>query len=146
MTPRHSHVETEFLYPAEEAFWTEEVKYEPVFKLGENMRESIVRMAQVEDDSTQLVTVISSQAKGVPVRWGSLFSAMQSSPAEMEQSEIRTRREQSISSTSVLGPLRRLCTWMLWIVISSQPMSHTVNAEASLILISLMVISRESVA
>ena len=49
MTVAKSHVETEFLYPVEEAFWTEEVEYEPVFKLGQNVRESIVRMAQVEE-------------------------------------------------------------------------------------------------
>ena len=48
MTVARSHVETDFSYPAEEAFWTEEVEYEPVFKLGENVRESIARMAQVE--------------------------------------------------------------------------------------------------
>ena len=29
--------------------WTEEVQYEPVFKLGENMKESIMRMSQVEE-------------------------------------------------------------------------------------------------
>ena len=49
MTVARSHVETDFSYPAEEAFWTEEVEYEPVFKLGENVRESIARMAQVEE-------------------------------------------------------------------------------------------------
>ena len=49
MTVARSHIETEFLYPPEEAFWTEEVEYEPVFKLGENVRESIARMAQVEE-------------------------------------------------------------------------------------------------
>lgn len=48
MTVARSHVETDFSYPSEEAFWTEEVEYEPVFKLGENVRESIARMAQVE--------------------------------------------------------------------------------------------------
>lgn len=48
MTVARSHVETDFSYPAGEAFWTEEVEYEPVFKLGENVRESIARMAQVE--------------------------------------------------------------------------------------------------
>ena len=48
MTVARSHVETDF-YPSEEAFWTEEVEYEPVFKLGENVRESIARMAQVEE-------------------------------------------------------------------------------------------------
>ncbi|MEG1993259.1 MAG: [Fe-Fe] hydrogenase large subunit C-terminal domain-containing protein, partial [Acetivibrio sp.] len=30
-------------------FWTEEVEYEPVFKLGENLKESIEKMSQVED-------------------------------------------------------------------------------------------------
>ena len=49
MTVARSHVETDFSYPSEEAFWTEEVEYEPVFKLGENVRESIARMAQVEE-------------------------------------------------------------------------------------------------
>ena len=49
MTVARSHMETDFSYPAEEAFWTEEVEYEPVFKLGENVRESIARMAQVEE-------------------------------------------------------------------------------------------------
>lgn len=48
MTVARSHVETDFSYPSEEAFWTEEVEYEPVFKLGENVRESIARMVQVE--------------------------------------------------------------------------------------------------
>lgn len=33
----------------ENAFWTEEVTYRPVFNLGENMRESIVKMARVEE-------------------------------------------------------------------------------------------------
>lgn len=32
----------------EEAYWTNEVAYQPVFKLGANMRESIVKMARVE--------------------------------------------------------------------------------------------------
>lgn len=49
MTVARSHVETDFSYPSEEAFWTEEVEYEPVFKLGENVRESIARMAKVEE-------------------------------------------------------------------------------------------------
>ena len=49
MTVARSHVETDFSYSVEEAFWTEEVEYEPVFKLGENVRESIARMAQVEE-------------------------------------------------------------------------------------------------
>ena len=49
MTVARSHVETDFSYPAKEAFWTEEVEYEPVFTLGENVRESIARMAQVEE-------------------------------------------------------------------------------------------------
>ena len=49
MTVAGSHMETEFLYPAEEAFWTEKVEYEPVFTLGHTMRESIARMAQVEE-------------------------------------------------------------------------------------------------
>ena len=29
--------------------WTKEVEYEPVFKLGDNMKESIMRMSQVEE-------------------------------------------------------------------------------------------------
>lgn len=49
MTVARSHVETDFSYPSEEAFWTEEVEYEPVFKLGVNVRESIARMAKVEE-------------------------------------------------------------------------------------------------
>ena len=49
MTVAGSHMETEFLYPPEEAFWTENVEYEPVFTLGHTMRESIARMAQVEE-------------------------------------------------------------------------------------------------
>lgn len=32
----------------DEGFWNEEVKYEPVFKLGNNMKESIANMARVE--------------------------------------------------------------------------------------------------
>lgn len=33
----------------EEAFWTSEVKYEPVFKLSSDMKESIAKMSQVEE-------------------------------------------------------------------------------------------------
>ena len=43
-----SHMETEWNDFAKKAFWTKEVEYEPVFKLGANMRESISRMAQLE--------------------------------------------------------------------------------------------------
>lgn len=32
-----------------EAFWTENVQYEPVFKIGKNMRDSINKMAKVEE-------------------------------------------------------------------------------------------------
>lgn len=32
-----------------DAYWNEEVKYEPVFKLGDNMRESIEKMAKVDE-------------------------------------------------------------------------------------------------
>ena len=34
---------------AENVFWTEEVRYEPVFKLGMDIRESIAMMAKVEE-------------------------------------------------------------------------------------------------
>ena len=43
-----SHMEAEWNDFAKEVFWTKEVEYEPVFKLGTNMRESISRMAQLE--------------------------------------------------------------------------------------------------
>ena len=33
----------------QEAYWTDEVKYQPVFKLGTSMRESIAKIAQVEE-------------------------------------------------------------------------------------------------
>ena len=32
-----------------DAFWTDEVKYEPVFKLGKDMKESIANMSRVEE-------------------------------------------------------------------------------------------------
>ena len=41
-----SHLDTE---ESVDAFWTEDVPYEPVFKLGKNMRESINKMAKVEE-------------------------------------------------------------------------------------------------
>lgn len=34
---------------SEEAFWNDEVKYEPVFKLGKDMKESIANMSRVEE-------------------------------------------------------------------------------------------------
>jgi Na+-translocating ferredoxin:NAD+ oxidoreductase RNF subunit RnfB len=34
---------------AEDGYWTEAVSYEPVFKLGINMRESIAMMSKVEE-------------------------------------------------------------------------------------------------
>ncbi len=37
----------------EEGVWTKEVQYEPVFKLGDNMKESIAKMAKVEELSNQ---------------------------------------------------------------------------------------------
>jgi iron only hydrogenase large subunit-like protein len=33
----------------EEGLWTQDVEYEPVFKLGDNMKESIAKMAKVEE-------------------------------------------------------------------------------------------------
>lgn len=35
--------------PKEDAFWTEEVEYEPVFTLGNSMKESIAKMSRVEE-------------------------------------------------------------------------------------------------
>lgn len=35
--------------PMKEGFWTESIEYEPVFKLGVDIKESIARMAQVEE-------------------------------------------------------------------------------------------------
>lgn len=40
-----NHAKTESM----DAYWNEEVKYEPVFKLGDNMRESIEKMAKVDE-------------------------------------------------------------------------------------------------
>ena len=47
MTVAKSHVQDNL--PKEEAYWTKEVTYEPVFKLGTDMKESIARMARVEE-------------------------------------------------------------------------------------------------
>lgn len=33
----------------EEAYWTDEVKYEPVFKLGDSMQDSIIKLSRVEE-------------------------------------------------------------------------------------------------
>jgi Na+-translocating ferredoxin:NAD+ oxidoreductase RNF subunit RnfB len=33
----------------EDNFWTDDVKYEPVFKLGNDMKESIANMSRVEE-------------------------------------------------------------------------------------------------
>jgi len=41
-----THLDTE---ESADAFWTEDVPYEPVFKLGKDMRESINKMAKVEE-------------------------------------------------------------------------------------------------
>ena len=35
--------------PSEMVHWNQKVEYEPVFKLGDNMKESIQRMSQVEE-------------------------------------------------------------------------------------------------
>ena len=47
MTVAKSHVEG--VVAEEDAYWTEEVTYEPVFKLGTDMKDSIARMARVEE-------------------------------------------------------------------------------------------------
>ena len=47
MTVAKSHVEG--VVAEEDAYWTEEVTYEPVFKLGTDRKDSIARMARVEE-------------------------------------------------------------------------------------------------
>ena len=47
MTVAKSHVEG--VVAEEDAYWTEEVTYEPVFKLGTDMKDSIARMVRVEE-------------------------------------------------------------------------------------------------
>ena len=47
MTVAKSHVEG--VVAEEDAYWTDEVTYEPVFKLGTDMKDSIARMKRVEE-------------------------------------------------------------------------------------------------
>ena len=47
MTVACNHVEN--IEIPKNAYWTKDVEYEPVFRLGSNRRESIVKMARVEE-------------------------------------------------------------------------------------------------
>lgn len=44
-----NHISESDVKDVKEAFWTDEVKYKPVFKLGRDMRESIANMSRVEE-------------------------------------------------------------------------------------------------
>ena len=72
-----------------------------------------------------------SHGVSTPQPSGEVLSEMQSSPARMSQSEMRTLRERSTSMPSLLGMSMSLTMWMLSMPTSSQPRMRTVQKAPS---------------